>query len=54
MVNRILEFFWAFIKIYYVLFVIGDGVTHIIYTLFLNKRKMGAMKLTSVIGVCHE
>jgi len=27
MVNRILELFWAFIKIYCVLFVIGDGVT---------------------------
>jgi len=51
MVNRILELFWTFIKIYCVLFVIGDGVTLLTYMLFLNKRKMDAMKLTCVINI---
>ena len=54
MINRILELFWAFIKIYCVLFVIGDGVTLLTYTLFLNKRKIDALKLTCVIDVFNE
>jgi hypothetical protein len=54
MINRILELFWAFILIYCVLFVIGDDVTLLTYTLFLNKRKMDALKLTSVIDVFNE
>lgn len=54
MVNRILELFWTFIKIYCVLFVIGDGVTLLTYMLFLNKRKMDAMKLTCVINIFNE
>lgn len=54
MVNRILELFWTFIKIYCVLFVIGDGVTLLTYTLFLNKRKMDALKLTCVIDIFNE
>jgi hypothetical protein len=49
MVNRILELFWAFIKIYCVLFVIGDGVSLLTATLFLTKRKMDALKLACVL-----
>jgi len=45
MVNKILELFWAFIKIYCVVFVIGDGVTHVTYTLFLNKKKNGCTEI---------